>query len=175
MNWTMYQAKKAFTAYTMTYVSRRTNHPTMFALLSALAALLSSGVVVTTYTSSLAAAISAVVFFSPNPSDLSRIRQDIDTNYDQWNKILRSKTIASNFVPMAGDKVATAPRSYDTKHPAIGLLRHKQFILRHYFTDAEVIAPDFLKEVNKTFKAVRPFFDHMSEVLTTDLNGELIV
>jgi uncharacterized protein (TIGR02453 family) len=114
-------------------------------------------------------------FFAPNPADLSRIRQDISDNYEQWNKILRSKTIASNFVPIAGDKVTTAPRGYDIHHPAIDLLRHKQFILRHYFTDAEVMAPDFLKEVNKTFKAVRPFFDHMSEVLTTDLNGELIV
>ena len=114
-------------------------------------------------------------FFSPNPADLNRIRQDISDNYDQWNKILRSKTISSNFVPMAGDKVSTAPRGYDIHHPAIDLLRHKQFILRHYFTDADVIAPDFLKEVNKTFKAVRPYFDHMSEILTTNLNGELIV
>jgi uncharacterized protein (TIGR02453 family) len=114
-------------------------------------------------------------FFAPNPADLSRIRADISQNYGQWNKILRSKTIASNFDPLAGDQVTTAPRGFDSRHPAIALLRHKQFILRHYFTDAEVVSPDFLKTVNKTFKAVRPFFDYMSEVLTTDLNGELIV
>lgn len=114
-------------------------------------------------------------FFGPNPADLNRIRQDIDINYDQWNKILRSKSIASNFEPLAGDKVLTAPRGFDIKHPGIDLLRHKQFILRHYFSDAEVTSSDFLKKVNKTFKAVRPYFDHMSELLTTDLNGELIV
>ena len=114
-------------------------------------------------------------FFGPNPADLHRIRQDIDLNYDQWNKILRSKAIASVFEPLAGDKVSTAPRGFDIKHPAIDLLRHKQFILRHYFSDAEVTSPDFLKQVNKTFKAVRCYFDHMSEILTTDLNGELII
>ena len=114
-------------------------------------------------------------FFGPNPADLNRIRLDISDNYDQWNKILRSKGIKSNFGDLLGDKVLTAPRGYDTKHPGIELLRHKQFILRHYFTDAEVTSPDFLKEVNKIFKAVRPFFDHMSEILTTDLNGELVV
>ena len=114
-------------------------------------------------------------FFSPNPADLSRIRQDIADNYEQWNKILRSKGIVSNFGTISGDKVSTAPRGYDINHPAIDLLRHKQFVLRHHFTDQEVTSPDFLKELNKTFKAVRPFFDHMSEVLTTDLNGEMIV
>jgi uncharacterized protein (TIGR02453 family) len=114
-------------------------------------------------------------FFSPNPADLHRIRQDIDLNYDQWNKILRSKGVASNFEPLAGDKVLTAPRGFDINHPGIELLRHKQFILRHNFSDAEVTSPDFLKEVNRIFKAVRSYFDHMSEILTTDLNGELIV
>ena len=114
-------------------------------------------------------------FFAPNTADLNRIRQDIDVKYDQWNKILRSKNIASNFGELMGDKVKSAPRGYDIKHPAIELLRYKQFVLRRHFTDAEVMSPDFLKEVNKTFKAVRPFFDHMSELLTTDLNGEMIV
>ena len=114
-------------------------------------------------------------FFSPNPADLSRIRQDISSGYEQWNKILQAKGIVSNFGALAGDKVSTAPRGYDIKHPAIELLRHKQFVLRHHYSDAEVTSPDFLKEVNKTFKAVRPFFDHTSETLTTDLNGELIV
>ena len=113
-------------------------------------------------------------FFSPNPADLNRLRVDIDYNYQRWNKILKSKGIQSNFV-LTGDKVATAPRGFDIKHPAIDLLRHKQFVLRHYYTDAEILAPGFLKEVNKTFKAVRPFFDYMSEVLTTNANGELVV
>ena len=113
-------------------------------------------------------------FFAPNPTDLNRIRVDIDYNYDRWRKILKSKGIQSNF-KFIGDKVLTAPRGFDISHPAIDLIRHKQFILRHDFTDAEVTSPGFLKELNKTYKAVRPFFDYMSEVLTTNANGELMV
>ena len=114
-------------------------------------------------------------FFGPNPADLNRIRTDISLNYTDWNKLLKSKGIASNFGTLTGGKVATAPRGFDINHPGIALLRHKQFILRHDFTDAEVIAPGFLKEVNSIFKSVRPFFDYMSDVLTTDLNGEVVV
>ena len=36
------------------------------------------------------------------------------------------------------------------------------------------MAPDFYKVANETFKAMRPFFDYMSYVLTTDENGEIL-
>ncbi|MFT7163492.1 MAG: hypothetical protein ACI9CZ_000045, partial [Flavobacterium sp.] len=34
---------------------------------------------------------------------------------------------------------------------------------------------DFLEKVNSIYQSVRPFFDYMSEVLTTDSNGEMTV
>lgn len=114
-------------------------------------------------------------FSYPNPDDLKRIRQDIERNYAGWNKLLKSKAIQSNFGKMEGEKVKTTPRGFQHDHPAIELLRYKQFWFEHSFTDKEVLAPDFLSNVNKTFKSIRPFFDYMSEVLTTDLNGESIV
>ncbi len=114
-------------------------------------------------------------FFFPNPEDLKRIRQDIDVNYQQWNKLLKTKAIKENFGGLTGDTVLSAPRGYSVTHPAIELLRHKQFLFRHSFTDADVIADTFPRQVNNLFKSIRPYFDYMSEVLTTNLNGELIV
>jgi uncharacterized protein (DUF2461 family) len=72
---------------------------------------------------------------------------------------------------MIGDTVVSSPRGYEKNHPAIELLKHKQFIFRIDFTDKEVLAENFSKTINANFKAIRPFFDYMSEVLTTDLNG----
>lgn len=34
-----------------------------------------------------------------------------------------------------------------------------------------MLAPDFLERVDAIYRSVRPFFDRMSEVLTTDENG----
>lgn len=114
-------------------------------------------------------------FFAPNPEDLKRIRLDIATNYKQWHKVLQSKNIKTNFGELNGEKILTAPRGFQVDHPAIELLRHKQFILRHDFKDSEIVSADFLKEVNRVFKSLRPFLDFMSEVLTTNVNGEVIV
>ncbi|MES2837834.1 MAG: DUF2461 domain-containing protein [Bacteroidota bacterium] len=114
-------------------------------------------------------------FFAPNADDLKRIREDIAANYKDWNKILNGKKLKENFGVLQGDTVATAPRGFDKNQAGIELIRHKQFILRHNFTDAEVLSPNFVKDVNAIFKSVRPFFDYMSDVLTTDANGVLNV
>lgn len=114
-------------------------------------------------------------FTYPASEDLKRIRLDIQNNYKDWKKFPNSKAISSTFGAMQGDRVATAPRGFSKDHPAIDLLRHKQFWFERYFTDKQVLSDNFLNEIDKTFKSIRPFFDYMSEVLTTDLNGERIV
>lgn len=114
-------------------------------------------------------------FFGPNADDLKRIRYDISRNSDDWKKLLNSKKIKLNFGEMTGEKVVSAPRGFQKDHPAIELLRHKSFVFRHHFTDKEVTDLNFVKEVNGLFKSIRPWFNYMSDVLTTDNNGELIV
>lgn len=114
-------------------------------------------------------------FWGPETKDLQRIRQDIDANYKAWQKMLSNKTLVSTFEKMIGEQVSSAPRGYAKDNPAISLLRYKQFLLRHNFTDAEVLAPNFAKTASDTFKKMRPFLDFMSEILTTDANGVSIV
>jgi len=111
-------------------------------------------------------------FVHPNPEDLLRIRQDIDANHKEWRRLLRTSRIKSAFGEMQGDAVKIAPKGFDKEHPAIDLLRFKQFWFERSFSDSEVTSKGFLKQVTDTYKAIRPFFDHMSEVLTTDANGE---
>lgn len=111
-------------------------------------------------------------FAFPAADDLKRIRQDIERNYDNWRKILNTKSMLSTFGSMRGEQVKTVPRGFDKDHPAIELLRYKQFWFEHHFNDKEVLSKDFAGKVSRTFKVIRPFFDYMSEVLTTDLNGE---
>jgi len=111
-------------------------------------------------------------FTYPGSDDLKRIREDIHHNYALWIKLLKNKKIQLAFGAMVGDKVSTAPRGYSRDNPAIELLRYKQFWFEHSFTDQEVTSPGFLDKVNRTFMAIRPFFDYMSEILSTDINGQ---
>lgn len=114
-------------------------------------------------------------FFGPSNDDLKRIREDIAVNYEDWYALFENPVIQETFGSLSGDKVATAPKGYSVDHPGIEWLRHKQFILIHRFTDEEVLAPDFLQKLDQVFQNLRPFFDYMSEVLTTNANGESIL
>ncbi|MBK8700316.1 MAG: DUF2461 domain-containing protein [Saprospiraceae bacterium] len=111
-------------------------------------------------------------FWDPEAMDLKRIRDEISMDPGPMRAIQSSKTFKKYFGQIEGDQVKTMPRGYDTAHPAADLIRHKQFVVRRKFTDAEITSPRFAEEVIQTFKALRPFFDYMSEVLTTDNNGE---
>lgn len=111
-------------------------------------------------------------FWGPEPEDMKRIRQDIDLNYKDWKKLLAHKTLVNTFGKMEGEQLSSAPRGYTKDHPAIDLLRYKQFLFRHDFTDKEVYSPDFVYKANGIFRNLRPFFNYMSDVLTTNVNGE---
>ena len=89
--------------------------------------------------------------------------------------MLAGKALVKTFGKMMGAQVGSAPRGYDKEHPGIDLLRYKQFILKHDFTDEEVYSAGFVQKMSKVYKDMRPFLDFMSEVLTTDLNGVSVV
>lgn len=114
-------------------------------------------------------------FWGPNAADLKRIRAEFAHDPETFEKILNSKSFVSNFGTLQGEQLKTAPKGFDVNHPAIDLLRFKQFLVIKRFTDDEVLSPLFLEKALDAFKNMRPFFDYMSEVLTTDINGGSIL
>lgn len=114
-------------------------------------------------------------FWNPNAQDLKRIRNEFLFNSAPFRSIISSKKFKDYFGSLEGDELKTAPKGFDKEHPDIDLIRKKQFLIARRFSDKEVISTDFLEECNETFKAMRPFFDFMSETLTTNENGESIL
>ena len=110
-------------------------------------------------------------FWQPEASDLKRIREEIAADAAPLRDIINSVSFKKHFGKLGGQQLKTAPRAYSKNHPAIDLLRYKSFVASKHFTDKEVGTSNFVEEVLKHFKATRPFFDYMSEVLTTDSNG----
>ncbi|MCD8434973.1 DUF2461 domain-containing protein [Tenacibaculum dicentrarchi] len=115
-------------------------------------------------------------FWQPNKEDLLRIRKEIELDASEFREILENPEFVKNFgTKFEGDEVKTVPRGFDKNHPDIDLLRKKGFIAVRNFTDKEVLSNNFLSEIDTSYKALRPFFNLMSEVLTTNLNGESLL
>ncbi|NUO00731.1 MAG: DUF2461 domain-containing protein [Saprospiraceae bacterium] len=114
-------------------------------------------------------------FWQPNAPDLKRIRDEFAVDDQPIRQIMADPVFQKYFGTIQGEALKSAPRGYDKNSPALDLIRKKNFIVHRSFTDAEVTSDNFLLEVKLTFEAMRPYFDYMSLVLTTDLNGESIL
>ena len=113
-------------------------------------------------------------FWEPNKEDLLRIRREIALDASELREIISQSEFKKMFGALQGEELKSAPRDFDKDHPAIDLIRKKQYLVTRKFTNDEVLSSNFETEVLLTFKAMRPFFDYMSDVLSTDLNGESI-
>ena len=117
----------------------------------------------------------ATGFWQPNKEDLLRIRKEFEMDDEEIRSIINNIAFKKVWGEFVGDEVKTAPKGFSKEHSAIDLIRKKQFIFVKKYTDKEVLDSNFLKNVDKTFKAIRPYFDYMSDVLTTNLNGESLI
>lgn len=110
-------------------------------------------------------------FWAPNGPDLLRIRQEIVSDDQALREIITDPVFVETFGQLEGEEVKSAPKGFSKEHPAIDLIRKKQFLATRSFSDTEVCSEYFLAEVVQTLQNLRPFFDYMSEVLTSDANG----
>ncbi|MEH6408450.1 MAG: DUF2461 domain-containing protein, partial [Leeuwenhoekiella sp.] len=115
-------------------------------------------------------------FFNPEPADLMRIRKEFEMDDSDIRAILSDKKFKKAFGGFNEEnQVKTAPRGFDKEHPAIDLIKNKSFYVNHSFSDEEVLSSDFKEKIVSHYQLLRPYFDYMSDVLSTDLNGELVI
>lgn len=116
-----------------------------------------------------------VGFFAPEKEDLLRVRKEIALDASDLKESINAPDFKSCWGNFQGDTLKTAPRNFDKNHPEIDLLRHKSFYFLRSFSDEEVLSDNFSQIINNSFKLARPYLDLMSDILTTDLNGESLL
>ena len=109
----------------------------------------------------------AAGIWMPPGEDLAKIRQEIDYYLVDWKKIIGNSGFKKQF-PQGIDtqeKLTRPPKGYDEENPAIVWLKMKNFIASRSFTDKELTSKDFVKELAKTFKTVKPLVDFINRSL----------
>ncbi|MGE0770829.1 MAG: DUF2461 domain-containing protein [Cyclobacteriaceae bacterium] len=108
----------------------------------------------------------AAGLYQPDAGHLARVRQEIDYNTKSFEQILKDKKFKSTFGALDDfDKLKTAPKGYPKDHPHIELLKHKSYIVSHYFSDKEVKDKKFLKKVIEVCKTAKPLNDFLNQAI----------
>ena len=103
----------------------------------------------------------------PMPAELSKIRQEIDYNFEEWKKIISRPNFKKLF-PGGVDGLeilARPPKGYDDQNPAIEYLKMKNFVVMRTLTDADIQSKSLVREVVKTFETMKPFIDFMNRAI----------
>ena len=116
-----------------------------------------------------------VGFWAPQPKDLFRVRKELEIDAEEFREIMADPTFQKYWGALEGDEVKTAPKGFSKEHSNIDLIRKKQYTFHKQLSDDQVLSKDFSNLVDEHFKHIRPFFDYMSSVLTTNLNGESLL
>ncbi len=114
-------------------------------------------------------------FYEPSKEDLQRLREELAFDGSRMRSIIIAPDFQATYGQLLGEQLKTAPQGYPKDHPEIELLRYKQFYAMRNFSLAATLRADFAQQAVASFRALRPFFDYFSEVLTTDANGESLV
>ena len=116
-----------------------------------------------------------VGFWAPNPKDLFRIRKELEFDADELRTLMADTNFKKYWGDLQGDEVKTAPKGFSKEHSNIDLIRKKQYTFHKQLNDDQVMSKYFLDLVDEHFMQICPFFDYMSSVLTTNLNGESLL
>ena len=117
----------------------------------------------------------AVGFWNPNKEDLFRIRKEIEVDGQEFKSVINHNKIKDVWGEIKGQEVKTSPKGFNADHRHIDLIKKKQFIFIKKLKDEEILDENFQKNLVNYFISIRPFFDYMSEILTTNLDGESII
>jgi uncharacterized protein (TIGR02453 family) len=103
--------------------------------------------------------------YAPTGEELAKIRQEIHYNLPEIKKIIEEPRFTAYFGQVQGSRLKTTPKGYDRTDPDIEWLRLQQFFFMHPFTDAEVVAPDFLTNVVEGCVILKPLLDFFNYIL----------
>lgn len=117
----------------------------------------------------------ATGFWNPEKEDLLRIRKEWELDTAELVAIIENPKFKKVWGQLVGEELKTAPKGFDKEDPNIKFIRKKQFIFIRKFSDKEVFSNDFIDQIDESFKMIKPYFNLMSSILTTNLNGESLL
>jgi len=102
--------------------------------------------------------------YRPSAEQLKKVRAQIDYNAQSLRDIVAADNFKSVYGDMQGEQLKTAPRDFSKDHPDIDLLRFKDFLGTHQFSEA-VLNDNPVDYIVERFEALKPFVDYFNDAL----------
>lgn len=92
----------------------------------------------------------------PASDALAAIRTRITEQSDDWRSARDDRAFKRHFA-LGGESLKRAPRGFDNDHPYIEDIRRKDFIAVAELTHADLMRPDIVRRLSRTYATSAPF------------------
>ena len=104
----------------------------------------------------------------PMPSELNKVRQEIDYNLNAFKKIITSKKFKAVYKDLSNDAeyvLSRVPKGYEPTNPAAEFLKMKSFVSMAPLKDSDLTSKDLVKKTTTAFEALQPLIEFINESL----------
>ena len=107
-------------------------------------------------------------YYKPKPDLLASIREAIDYNGSDLQKILKKKSFQNMFGGLieTGDELTNAPKGFSQDHEHIELLQYKTFAVERSLTRKEITSSSFDDQVIEIYQEMLPFRRYLNKAVT---------
>jgi uncharacterized protein (TIGR02453 family) len=97
--------------------------------------------------------------YMPEPSVLSKLRNAIENNFDEFEEIVLSKNFKNIFGELSVDegmKLTRVPKGFSKDSPAANFLKYKSYVAMASITDNELVSENLISQTLTIFDAIQP-------------------
>ncbi len=103
--------------------------------------------------------------YMPGSAQMRAIRSHIAANWEQMSDIISAGQFKKLFGGLEGEQLARLPRGFPADHPAIDLLRHKQFLVSITSPPALAESPELFPRIVTAFAGMMPLIRFLNAPL----------
>ncbi len=103
--------------------------------------------------------------YMPEKEQLAAIRHWMLDHHEEFRKVLRTAAVRKAFDEFEGEALTRPPKGFPCEHPAMDLIKRKQWGLSTTLPADEALEPGFAQTVIRHFKLLSPMVDALNTPL----------
>jgi uncharacterized protein (TIGR02453 family) len=107
--------------------------------------------------------------YMPEKEQLAAIRHWLLENHKEFRKLLNKPAVRKTFAEFEGEALTRPPKGFPPEHPAMDLIKCKQWGLSTTLPVAASLKPDFPQTLIKHFKLLAPIVDALNTPIAASL------
>lgn len=95
----------------------------------------------------------------PEADVIKKVRQEIDYNWEEFNKIIQNKKFVATYKALQredGMALSREPKGYEKDNPAIEYIKLKSWVATTAFTDVQLTSNNLAKDIVTAFEVLQP-------------------